>query len=118
MDNHKNIFAFIFARGGSKGIPLKNIALVDSKPLVQHSIEIAKEIDEVQKIFVSTDSDKIKEIALQNKVEVIDRPAELATDNSAEWLSWQHAIKYTIKNYGDFKKFPEPSPTSPLRNKK
>ena len=48
-------FAFIFARGGSKGVPRKNIRELNNKPLIEYSIEVAKEIDEISYIFVSTD---------------------------------------------------------------
>lgn len=112
-----NIFAFIFARGGSKGIPFKNIVNLNGKPLIQYSIEIAKQMDQIQKIFVSTDCEKIKAVSLENDVEVIDRPPDLATDQSPEWLSWQHAIRTTKEKYGNFKYFLSLPATSPLRNK-
>ena len=81
-------FAFIFARGGSKGLPRKNILELGGKPLIVHSIEIAKKVSQIEEIFVSTDDQEIAEIANRNGAVTINRPVELATDNSPEWLSW------------------------------
>ena len=52
-------FAFVFARGGSKGVPRKNIRKLAGKPLLAHSIELALKISTVEKVFVSTDDDDI-----------------------------------------------------------
>ena len=52
-------FAFIFARGGSKGVPEKNIKEICGKPLITFSIKIAKEIESIEKLFVSTEDEKI-----------------------------------------------------------
>lgn len=110
-----NTVAFIFARGGSKGLPEKNIKLLNGKPLVQYSIETARNIARITKVFVSTDCDRIAKIARDNGVEVIERPAELATDTSPEWLSWRHAIDYVSNHYGPFQTFVSLPSTSPLR---
>ncbi len=109
--------AFIFARGGSKGLKNKNLLELNNKPLIAHSIDLAKEIKEIEKIFVSTDSFNIKEVAQHFGAEIILRPKELATDNSPEWLSWQHAISYVNTKFGFFNKFISLPPTSPLRRK-
>ena len=76
--------AFIFARGGSKGLPNKNILKLGGKPLIQHSIEVAKLCPFIDKCFVSTDSEEISEIALSQDAVLIKRPKELATDSSPE----------------------------------
>ena len=76
------IFAFIFARGGSKGVPLKNIRELSGQPLISYSINLAKKIKSIEKIFVSTDDKKISEIGKLYGAQIIDRPAELAQDNS------------------------------------
>jgi len=87
--------ALICARGGSKGLPGKNIKLLDGVPLIGWSINTAKQISRVSRIVVSTDSDEIADIALQYGAEVpFMRPEELAQDNSPEWLVWRHAIDY------------------------
>lgn len=110
-------YAFIFARGGSKGIPGKNIRLLGGKPLLAWSIEIAKDIPEINSIFVSTDDTQIAEIAHEWGVEVIERPPELAKDDSPEWLAWQHAIKWLEAQGASFDVFLSLPATSPLRNK-
>lgn len=108
--------AFIFARGGSKGLPGKNIKLLDGKPLIQYSIEIAKLCPSVSKVYVSTDDDAIALVAEQNGAIVIRRPAELAGDTSPEWLAWRHAIEWVQKEEGQFDCFVSLPATSPLRN--
>ena len=109
-------FAFIFARGGSKGLPRKNIRKLAGKPLIAHSIDAAKEISSIKKIFVSTEDPEIASIAEQNQAVVIHRPSSLASDNSPEWLSWKHAINYAQDNFGTFQNFISLPTTSPLRN--
>ncbi len=111
-------YAFIFARGGSKGVPRKNIRELNNKPLIEYSIEVAKEIDEISSIFVSTDDVEIANIAKKLGVEVIPRPKELAQDNSPEWLAWKHAVQWVYKSKGEFDKFVSLPTTSPLRNDK
>ena len=59
-------YAFIFARKGSKGLPEKNKRPFHGKPLVLHSIEQAKELNEIDRVFVSTDDKEIKQICLLN----------------------------------------------------
>ena len=108
-------YAFVFARGGSKGLPGKNILKINGIPLLAHSINIAGSINEIQKCFVSTDSDEIAEIAKNYGATVIHRPVELCDDNSPEWLSWKHAIDWVRNNIGDFDKFISLPTTSPLR---
>jgi len=109
-------FAFIFARGGSKGLPRKNILEIGGIPLIVHSIEIAKKVSQIDQIFVSTEDQEIASIAQENQVHLISRTANLASDNSPEWLSWQHAIRYAKENFGKFQQFISLPTTSPLRN--
>jgi CMP-N-acetylneuraminic acid synthetase len=70
------------ARGGSKGIPYKNIKMIAGKPLLAWTIERALESELIDKYVVSTEDKDIKKIAKAYGAEVIDRPPELATDNS------------------------------------
>ncbi|WP_369525774.1 cytidylyltransferase domain-containing protein [Photobacterium leiognathi] len=58
-------FAFIFARGGSKGLPGKNIKPLAGKPLLQYSIEIAQNSPSIDKVFVSTDDNDIAKVAIE-----------------------------------------------------
>lgn len=108
--------AFIFARGGSKGLPRKNIKLLAGKPLIQYSIETAKKVSSIDKIFVSTDDAEIASIAKSANAIIIDRPAELAEDTSSEWLAWQHSINWVNEHYGEFSGFVSLPATSPLRS--
>ena len=110
------IYAFIFARGGSKGIKKKNIVKLNRKPLILHTIHLAKKLKYIEKIFVSTDDKEIRKIAISSGVNVISRPSYLATDKSGEWKSWQHAVKYIKKNEEKFDIFLSLPSTSPLRS--
>lgn len=115
MSTKKN-FSFTFARGGSKGLKNKNLMVLGDHPLIGHSINSARQIKDINKIFVSTDSIKIAEISREYGAEIIMRPRELATDKSPEWLSWQHAVHFAMKKYGLFDKFLSLPTTSPLRS--
>ena len=78
-----SVVAFIFARGGSKGLPGKNIRLLNGKPLIAWSIEHALNVKRIDRVIVSTDSEEIAKVAKQYGAEVpFIRPAELATDDS------------------------------------
>ena len=93
--------AFIFARGGSKGLPGKNTRLLGGKPLIAWSIERAIAVQRISRVIVSTDSDEIAKISAQFGAEVpFIRPAELATDESPEWLSWKHGLEYIRQTTG------------------
>jgi len=108
--------AFVFARGGSKGLPLKNILPLAGLPLLVYSIKIARELDSLIPIYVSTDCPDIARIAEAYGASIIDRPAELASDTASEWLAWQHAVQYVVDNHGPFDRFLSLPPTAPLRN--
>lgn len=110
------VCGFIFARGGSKGIPHKNIAMLNGKPLICHSIEQALNTRYLDEIFVSTDDPEIAEIAKKCGASIpFMRPAELAADDSAEWLSWQHAVKSMQADGVAFDLFVSVPATAPLR---
>ena len=111
------IFAFIFARSGSKGVPGKNIRKLGGKPLLAHSIMMAQSIDKISRVFVSTDDQDIADIGVQYGAEIIKRPPELAQDDSPEWLAWLHAIEWLEKRKEFFDCFVSLPTTSPLRNK-
>ena len=76
------IVSVILARGGSKGIPQKNIVTLNGKPLIQYSID-ASNNSNVEETWVSTDCSKIKKISLSLGANVLDRPTHLATDISS-----------------------------------
>ena len=110
-------FAFIFARGDSKGVPGKNIRNLAGKPLLAYSIKMAQNIDEISRVFVSTDNQDIANIGIKYGAEIIDRPVELAKDDSPEWLAWRHAIEWLENREEYFDCFVSLPTTSPLRNK-
>lgn len=111
------VFCFVFARGGSKGLPGKNLLEINGIPLIGHSIKLASELSVVDKIFVSSDSSKILACAEELGAEVIQRPDHLATDQASEWLAWQHAVRYVQEQFGQFDCFLSLPATSPLRSK-
>jgi CMP-N-acetylneuraminic acid synthetase len=95
------VVAFVFARGGSKGLPGKNLRLLAGKPLIAHAIEHARAVSRIDRVIVSTDSVEIAQVARSFGAEVpFIRPAELATDHAPEWLSWQHALAFHRQEEG------------------
>lgn len=100
MINGKRILAYIPARSGSKSIIDKNIVDVAGKPLIAYTIEAAKKSKYVDRVIVSTDSQKYAEIAKQWGAEVpFLRPAELATDTSPEMETTRHLMHWMKKNH-------------------
>jgi N-acylneuraminate cytidylyltransferase len=86
------ILGVIPARGGSKGIPRKNIKMIAGKPLIAWSIEAAKNAILLDRFVVSTEDHEIADISRKYGAEVIDRPAELATDEASTVSVLQHAL--------------------------
>lgn len=80
------------ARGGSKGVPGKNIKMICGKPLIVWSIEAAKDARKIDEVVVSTDSQEIAEIAKKSGAKVLIRPAELATDTASTQDVMVHAL--------------------------
>lgn len=113
------ILGAIFARGGSKGIPGKNLKPLAGKPLIAYAIEAGLGIPLIDRLIVSTDDDKIAEVSRQYGAEVpFMRPAELATDNSPELLSWKHALTAMEKDFACRADILVSLPaTSPLRSR-
>ena len=114
------IVATICARGGSKGIPGKNIRLLAGKPLIVHTIEMAKKCQLIDKIIVSTDSPQIAEIAEKNGVGVpFIRPKELAADEAPKLTVIKHAVQFLESRQGYHPDIiVDLDPTSPLRTVK
>ncbi len=112
-----DIFAFIFARGGSQGVPGKNIRSLNGKPLIAHSIDSAKEVSRISKIFVSTDFKDIADVAKEYGAEVIPRPAELSQSDTPEWLAWRHALDWLKQHNVNCDVFVSLPATAPLRSK-
>jgi CMP-N-acetylneuraminic acid synthetase len=97
------VVALICARGGSKGLPGKNIRFLAGRPLIAWAISQAKAVKRVERVIVSTDSEDIAEVARQAGAEVpFLRPAQLAQDNSPEWLVWRHALDFVKGDAGTY----------------
>lgn len=87
--------ACVFARGGSVGVPRKNLRLLGGRPLVGIAVETARASALVDRVIVSTDDEQIAAAAREHGAEVpFMRPAELARSDSPEWLAWQHAVHH------------------------
>jgi len=109
--------AGIFARGGSKGLPAKNTAMIGNQSLLGLAINAANSLDDVARVFVSTDSEDIALEARRLKAEVpFTRPANLAEDESPEWQAWRHAIKFLQLENGEYEGLLVVPTTSPLRS--
>ena len=113
-----NIVSIIPARGGSKGIPRKNIKNLNGKPLISYSIEASNSCNLINNTYVSTEDNEISEISYEYGAEVINRPKELAEDNSSSIDVILHVLDYLKCN----EKLPDLfillQPTSPLRTSK
>ena len=105
------ILGIIPARGGSKGIPRKNIKPIHGKPLIAWTIESAAESRLLDRFAVSTEDREIAEVAREWGAEVIDRPAELAGDASSSRDVIRHALEVTGADTAVLLQ-----PTSPIRD--
>lgn len=88
------ILATICCRGGSKGVPAKNIRDLKGKPLIAYTIEAAKGSSLINELIISTDDERIANIATQYGASVpFLRPAELASDTASKWHVFIHAVE-------------------------
>ena len=111
--------AFVFARGGSKGVPRKNLRELRGRPLVTWAIDAARSSRSVDRVVVSTDDSEIAEVARRAGADVpFLRPAALAGDAAPEWLAWQHALREleARASQRSIDVFLSVSPTAPLRS--
>jgi len=114
------VVAIICARGGSKGIPRKNIRPLCGKPLIVYTIEVAEKCALIDRTIVSTDAPEIAEIAKASGAEVpFLRPKELALDDTPGLLVLKHAVQFLES---ELSYFPDIivnlDPTSPLRTER
>jgi len=107
------IVGIIPARGGSKGIPRKNIKFINGMPLIKYSIKAAQESRKLDSFYISTEDQEIKEIAISFGASVIDRPFELAGDNTSTFAVLQHAWQVLGS---EIEAIVCLQPTSPLRS--
>lgn len=111
------VLGIIPARGGSKGLPRKNIRNLAGKPLIAHTIEAARQSRRLTRFLVSTDDPEIRQVAESCGAPVLLRPPELAADNTPMLPVLQHVISALKDREGlRFDHLIILQPTSPLRN--
>ena len=104
------------ARGGSKGIPHKNIKLLGGKPLIGYSVDVARQFADDADICVSTDDEEIASVVRSMGLEVpFMRPAELATDKSGTYEVLLHALDFYRSKGVEYDVLVLLQPTSPFR---
>lgn len=117
MYDNKTFLAIIPARGGSKGLPKKNIKMLCGKPLIAWSIEIGMQSAYLDEVMVTTDSQEIADVAQKYGANVpFLRPQELASDTSSSFDAIYHVLEFykdILKKEFDYVVLLEP--TSPLR---
>ena len=88
----KKYIAIIPARGGSKVLPKKNIKKFLGKPLIEHSINYAKESNYIEEIILTTDDQEIKKVGESNNITVVDRPQNISGDEATTESAIEHVI--------------------------
>ena len=111
------MIALIPARGGSKGVPGKNIKPINGKPLIAYTIEAALGAKSIDRVIVTTDDENIANVAKEYGAEVpFMRPAELASDTAAAPDVYIHAVEFIMNETGEsIENFLVLLPTAPLR---
>ena len=94
------IVALILGREGSIGFPGKNIYPVLGRPLMVYPLLAAKAAVNVDEVYVSTDSDKIKQVSLEQGAKIIDRPSELATKEALGEDAYAHGFRHICDTLG------------------
>lgn len=115
MFENRNVFCLILARGGSKGLPKKNILPLCGKPLIAHSIETAKKVKYIDKIYVSTDNKEIRKISKNFGADVVLRPKHLATDTALYLDAIKHLLDIIIESENENPIIVILPPTTPNR---
>lgn len=118
MYKDKKILAVIPARSGSKGIKNKNIKIINGKPLIFYTIKECLKSNYIDESYVSSDSEKIINIATEYKIKTLKRPKKLAGDKTRNFKVLKHIIteQEKLDKYYDFIILLQP--TSPLRTLK
>lgn len=110
------VLGLITARGGSKGVPRKNIRILNGKPLLQYTAEAALSASHLSRIILSTDDEEIAEVGRRCGLEVpFLRPAELARDDTPSLPVVQHAVRWLEAQGSCFDAVCLLQPTAPLR---
>lgn len=108
--------AIIPARGGSKGIPRKNLLKILDKTLVSWSVEFALSCPSISDVFVSTEDSTIADEAIKSGANIIERPNELASDEALDLPVFHHAIQYLREIGHNPDILVHLRPTAPLRS--
>jgi len=109
------VLGITLARGGSKGVPRKNIRPIKGKPMLAYTIEEALKSKFIDVYVVSTDDDEISTVAREYGAEVIKRPFYLADDDTPSIDAIQHALKQAQMRWGDFAVVADLRCTNPLK---
>ncbi len=113
-----NIYAVILARGGSKGVPRKNVLPLNGKPLIAWTIEAAKKVPTISRVVVNTDDDEIASVAESYGAEIYMRPSELAGDDTPDLPVFEQYLT-RLKAQGELPDMiVDLRPTAPLRSAK
>jgi len=116
MPNKPEIICLIPARGGSKGIPRKNVKLLGGKPLIAYSIEVAREARNIDRVVVSTDDEEIAAVAKEYGAEVpFIRPLEIAGDLTPDYPVFRHYVDFLDEAGVESDLVVHLRPTCPLR---
>lgn len=111
----RRVLAVIAARGGSKGIPRKNLIDLCGKPLLAWSIEQARTASTITEVAVSSDSDEILAVAQAFGAVAVPRPAEISGDTASSESAWLHALDAREQQSGTFDLVVAMQATSPIR---
>ena len=114
--NGSKFLVIIPARGGSKGVPRKNLKELCGQPLIKWSIQSGQESNRLKTVVVSTDDNDIAQVATLSGALVVSRPAELATDNSQTELTIAHALE-SVSDSDYYTHIVLLQPTAPIRRK-
>jgi CMP-N-acetylneuraminic acid synthetase len=116
MYHGKRFLAVVPARGGSKGVPRKNLHPLAGKPLLAYTLEQAQQVSELDALVVSTDAPAIAELAQSMGARIVMRPAELSTDTAPTESALLHALDTLAQEGLSFDYVVLLEPTSPLRS--
>ncbi|WP_122893848.1 acylneuraminate cytidylyltransferase family protein [Arcobacter peruensis] len=114
----KRVLSVIPARGGSKGLPRKNIIDLKGKPLIAWTIESSLKSKYISKTVVSSDDEEILDISKNYNAQTIKRPEEFSNDEASSECVVFHALQYLKKEDFEFDYVVLLQPTSPLRDEK
>lgn len=118
MERRQKIVALIPARGGSKGIKMKNIRLLAGEPLIHYTITAALKCPEIARVVVSTDSEAIRAVAIKRGADVpFLRPAEISGDTSTDLECLEHFVAWGAEHAEyDADLIVQLRPTTPFRD--